>query len=135
MRVESDSDYYYDVLDINERLRELIIEKYKSIFRATKILGKKGIILYKFVGSIEVLHNICTSLDIDFGYCLTGKESFKDYDLKKLVDIYSQSRYKVKKTNSISAIISLIRHGKKNIKLATLLKISTLLKKKIPELI
>lgn len=135
MRVESDSDYYYEILNINERLRGEVEKKYKSVYNAVKILDKKGLNLYKFIGSLEILHTICEALDIDFGFCLTGKEYFKDYNLQKLVSVYDKQRYKTKKPNSISAIISLIRKGKKNIKIATLLKLSTILKKKLSEII
>jgi hypothetical protein len=135
MRVENDSDYYYDILNINDRLHEMIIEKHKSIYNAYKILGRRGHNLYEFVSSLEMLHHICSKLDINFGYCLTGENQFDNYDLQKLVKVYESCRYKKKKPNGTSAIISMIRHGKKNIKIATLLKISTLLKKKIPELI
>lgn len=134
-RVESDSEYYYDILNINDRLHDMIIAKHKSIYNAYKLLGNKGHNLYEFVSSLEMLKNICSKLDIDFGYCLTGKSYFNDYDLQKLVKVYESCRYKKRKPNGTSAIISMIRHGKKNIKIASLLRISTLLKKNIADLI
>lgn len=134
-RIESDSDYYYEVLSINDRLIGEITKKYPTIYGTKKILGKTYIKLYTGIGSIKKLNNICEKLGIDFGYCLTGRDHFRGYNLQKLINHYNKQRYKNENTESIRSIISIIRHGKDNIKIATLLKISRILKINLKDLI
>lgn len=132
MRIETDSPYYYDVLNIYDRLCQEIVKKYGYIAKATKILGKSPSFLHSpdHVGSVNNLFDICNKLDLDFGYILNGN-SYRpsEINLDKLLKAYNAHRYKTRIPNSIKAIISTIRNGKaKNIKLATLLYLSDLLK-------
>lgn len=134
-RIESDSEYYYEVLSVNDRLLDEISKKYPTIYGTKKLLGKSFIKLYTGVCSIKKLYNICEKLDIDFGYCLTGKEHFRGYSLEKLIKIYDNQRYHKQNTDSIRTIMSYIRHGKDNIKIATLFRIAEILKKNIKDII
>lgn len=134
MRIEVDSIYYYDVLNIYDRLCNESIKKYGCLSRASHYMGKHRTYLYSFshVGSVNNLFDICKKLDLDFGYILTGKKSEKkdSIDLKKIL-----KKYELKKSvnlnpihKSIRTIMCLIRTGRaKNIRLATLLYLSEFL--------
>ncbi len=132
--VRVEETYFYEVFNINERVKEEILKKYPTIYSAYKILGKKGILLYHGIGSVNNLFFICSELGINFGYCITGKEYFDSFDINKLIREYKNNK---KKGNdkSIRSIICNLKKNKKNIKIATLFKISTILNKKISEII
>lgn len=135
MRIETDSDYYYDVITIYDRLCNEILKRYPSIYTASKSIGKSKGYLYSpnTLGSVQNLHTLCKQFDIDFEYMITGKNNRgkfypSEIDLKKLYDTYCLKRYTVRHSDSIKVIMHHIKQGKKNIKLATLFNIADLYK-------
>lgn len=142
MRIETDSDYYYDVLNIYERLIAEIKSKYKTISQASISIGKSKGFLYQpdTIGSVQKLNDICRKFDFDFEYILLGKKNTHHYsekkiNLLKLLNFYQSNLYKQRTPNTIKAIMSMIRKGKNNIRLATLLMFSDLYKVSPLELI
>ena len=94
MRIETDSDYYYDVLNIYERIRAEILKKHSSIYKAVLSIGKSKGYLYTAdtVGSVQNLNKLCEKFDLDFDYILLGgknqeKYSKKEINLKKLFSV------------------------------------------------
>lgn len=128
-RIETESDYYYDVLNIQERFLEEALSKHKTISRIARITGKKQSFFYKsnFIGSVDKLNELCIKLDIDFDYIMGKKENLghhrkKKISLDKMLKIYEQNRYKHRSSNSMKSIACSIKKGKQNIKIATLLQ-------------
>lgn len=135
MRIETDSDYYYDVLNIYDRLISEIKQKYNSIEKASLSIGKSKGYLYQSntIGSVKKLNEICEKFDFDFDYILLGKNNTHHYTKRKinfnnLLKLYQEHKYKTRSTNTAKATISMIRKGKNNIKLATLLMFADLYK-------
>ena len=142
MRIETDSDYYYAVLNILERLREEVRLKYGSLAKGSKKLGKSCAYLNKIdiIGSVRNLDEICRILDIDFDYLIERKENLghyrnKELSFKKLISIYKKNAYAFRKSNSMKAIASGIYKGRQNMKIATLLQWADLFRLSPTELI
>jgi hypothetical protein len=128
-RIETDSIYYYDVLNIQERFLEEALAKHKTISNIAKITGKKQSMFYKtdYLGSIKNLDDMCKKLDIDLDFILERKENLGHYrkkqiSLMKMYRIYKEHTYKHRSSNSMKAIACLIKKGKQNVKIATLLQ-------------
>lgn len=135
MRIETDSDYYYDILNIYERLIAEIKKRFHSLEKGAVLIGKSRSYFYQsdIIGSVQNLNRICKILDLDFDYMILGKNNSNHYierkiNFENLLKIYHQNKYKKRSTNTIKAIISMIKKGKNNIKLATLLMFSDLYK-------
>lgn len=135
MRIETDSEYYYDVLNIYERFTKEVVEKYGNLSKAAKSINRSKGYLYSSyrAGTIRKFYMLCNQLNIDFDYCVTGKNNRhqfieKNIDFNKLIKIYKQNRYKTRIKDSIKTIISRVKNGRDNIKLATLLYLSELFK-------
>lgn len=135
MRIETDSDYYYDVLNIYERLISEIKKRFHSLEKGAVLIGKSRSYFYQsdIIGSVKKLNELCEKFDFDFDYILLGKNNTHHYTKRKinfnnLLKLYQEHRYKTRSTNTVKAIISMIRKGKSNIKLATLLMFADLYK-------
>lgn len=129
MRIETDSDYYYAVLNILERLRDEVRLKYGSLAKGSKKLGKSCTYLNKIdiIGSVRHLDDVCKILDIDLEYLIERKENTghyrnKELSFKKLLSVYKENIYNFRKTASMKTIASGINKGRCNIKIATLLQ-------------
>lgn len=121
MRVESDTDYYYDVLAVYNRLLEEAIKKFGTLSKASKVMGKKAPYLYaiEHIGSVNNLFDICNKLELNFPFILIGKQgTHKEINYGNLLEIYKRSK-KAKPVN-MRTIVCLLKKKKKNIKLATL---------------
>lgn len=140
MRIETDTDYYYKTLEVYERLRTEIIEKYGTLCKASKKIGKSSPYLYltSHVGSVKNLYNICTKLDIDFTYILTGnyQKFTKNIDFSGLLSLYDKKKYTKRQTDSVRSIICSLKSGRKhNIKIAMLFYFSDFYKVNCLELL
>jgi hypothetical protein len=135
MRIETDSDYYYDVLNVYDRLIAEIKQKYHSIEKASLSIGKSRGYLYQSdtIGSVQKLNELCEKFDIDFEFVLLGKNNSHHYtkrtiNLKNLYNKYLEHKYKTFHSNTVKAIMCMVKKGKNNIKIATLLMFSDLFK-------
>lgn len=132
MRLEVDSIYYYDVLNIYDRLCDEIKKGYGNLAKASLILGYNRTFLYSYshIGSVNQLFRVCEKLNLDFAYILTGKKlnPKKTFSLEKLLHIYYNRDRSKRIPDNIKAIMSMLKKKKKkNIRLATLLYLSELL--------
>lgn len=132
MRLEVDSIYYYDVLNIYDRLCSEIVRMYGNLSKASLKLGKHKTFLYSqnHVSSLRTLFETCNKLGLDFAYILTGKktEPKTTFSIDTLIKCYEKRHIPQRIPNSIKSIISMLKKGKnKNIRLATLLYLSELL--------
>lgn len=143
MRIETGTDYYYDVLAIYERLREELALRFGSVYQATKFIGKSKAYLTspEHITSVQNLNKICKQCDIDFDYLILRKHNSGKYTEKKitfdtLIKTYKENCYKRRTPDSIKSIIcQIIRQGKNNIKIATLLYMADFYKKNPLELL
>lgn len=121
MRIETDTDYYYDVVNVYNRLIDEAIKKFGNLSRASKAMSKNDSYLYsvEHIGSVNNLFKICKKLELNFPYILTGKHgTHPEINYDNLLKIYKQS--KKAKPESMRTIICMLRKKKNNIKLATL---------------
>ncbi|MEE0060523.1 MAG: hypothetical protein UE295_06825 [Acutalibacteraceae bacterium] len=136
MRIETDSDYYYDTLNIYERIRLELLEKYKSLYSASLIFGMSEAYFYQTncIGTVNKLLRICKEMNIDFDWAITGKNNHhqfipRELDFNKLISVYEEHKYSGRTSNSVKSIISGLRTKvKKNIKIATLLYLADMFK-------
>lgn len=112
---------YYQLLNTNDRLIEIILSRYKSIFEAEKALGyKRGTLYSRFyerccTANLKGLNRLLKALNVSFQYAVFGtgdpEYKIKDLTFKNLYDTY-MSAYVNRKNPKVTAAICNAYHKK-----------------------
>lgn len=137
-----DEQFLYVAMNIYDRFRDEVLKKFPTYSAAAKKAGMSGTVLYQEyrLYTIKTLHKACKALDIDFEYCISGKNnsghfSGKDISFSNLFKVAEEEKgkpylYRIPQPMPVRAVLSSIRTGKrKNMSLRTLLYLSNHFKK------